>query len=73
MALQSLNWTGFWDLAPPEHVARVLIEFYGVDAALAAAYCGLAADADDRNDDFRYWVAVFRTLRTEEWPAATLH
>ena len=73
MARQSLNWNSFWDLATPEQAAQVLVEFYGVDAALAAAYCGLAAYADDRDDDYRYWFTVFRTLHIVEWPPATLH
>jgi len=73
MAPQPLNWTSFWNLASPEWAAGALVEFYGVDAALAAAHCGLAAYADDRDDDYRYWFTVFRTLRTVERPAATLH
>ncbi len=57
------NWRSFWDLFSPEEAARVLIVFHGSNAALAAAHCGLSAHGDGRNEDYRFWVAVFYKLR----------
>jgi hypothetical protein len=59
-----------WDIATPERAARALVEFYGPDATLAAAHCGLAAYGDDRHDDYRFWYAVFARLRVAEVPPA---
>ena len=59
----SPGWSSFWDLATPEQAARMLSRLCGPDAALAAAYSGMAARADDRDDDYRFWLAVFARLR----------
>ena len=73
MARPSFNWNSFWDLASPEQAAEALVRFYGSDAARAAAECALAADADNRDDDYRFWLAVFHNLRAvERQPAAAV-
>jgi hypothetical protein len=73
MVRQLLHWNSFWDLASPERAAEALTELYGSGAALAAAYCGLAAYGDDRHDDYRFWVAVFGRLREAEQRPAAIH
>lgn len=42
--------------------AQKAIELYGADALTAAAHCGLTANFDGRERDFRFWVKVFRLL-----------
>lgn len=65
------DWTSFWDLASPEQAARTLAGLYGPDAARAAADCALAAADDDRDEDYRFWLAVFARLRAAEQRPAT--
>lgn len=52
------GWRSFWDITDPEETARVLIEWYGVAAADAAANCATMALADRREADHRFWLAV---------------
>lgn len=52
------EWESFWDLVSPESGAAAMIEWYGDDAADAAANCAAAALADDRDADYRFWTAV---------------
>ena len=74
MARLLLNWNSFWDLASPERAAEALVQFYGSDAARAAAACALAADADDRDDDYRFSLAVFYRLHpAEQQPTAAVN
>jgi hypothetical protein len=70
MGQDSFDWDSFWDIATPEQAAWACVELYGPDAALAAAHCGLAAYGDDRDDDYRFWYAVFARLRAVEAPLA---
>jgi hypothetical protein len=66
MDLDSLDWHSFWDLASPWQGARVLAEMYGDGAAAAAAGCAAGASADDRDEDYRFWIAVLGRLRATE-------
>ncbi len=54
----------FWDLASPEAAADAMIETYGAAATDAAVDCAFAALANDRNEDYRFWAAVFSLLRS---------
>lgn len=60
------TWQSFWDLASPEQGARQLLALYGASAAEAAASCALAARADNREADYRFWQAVASTLQAEK-------
>ncbi|MDW5266322.1 MAG: hypothetical protein SA176_11250 [Edaphobacter sp.] len=57
------NWDSFWDLASPEEAGRALCEFYGAEAAEAALSCAIAARNDDRESDFRFWMAVYDDVK----------
>jgi hypothetical protein len=59
-------WTSFWDLAPPEEAAALVTEMYGVLAAREAARCAVAAKADGRQEDRRYWMAVLAVVLEAE-------
>ena len=39
-------------------------DLYGAHAAEAAASCAEAAQADDRDEDYRFWTAVVARLTT---------
>ncbi len=54
-----------WDGADPALVARKVAELYGPDALTAAAHCSLSANFAGREQDFRFWVKVFRLLESE--------
>jgi hypothetical protein len=60
------DWESFWDITTPEDAARILFDWYGARAARIAAECGLAAHGDDREEDYRFWYAVFARLRADE-------
>lgn len=63
MAEESFDWESFWDLVTPEDAAHVLAEWYGAGAADAAFSSAATALADDRDQDYRFWCAVFARLR----------
>ncbi|MET2829189.1 hypothetical protein [Mesorhizobium shangrilense] len=60
--IDGLDDVSVWDGADPDLVAQKAIELYGADALTAAAHCGLSANFDGRERDFRFWVKVFRLL-----------
>ena len=64
--LDQQDWHSFWDIANPRQGAKALIEMYGEAAAAAAAKCVADARADERDDDYRFWVAVLARLRAAE-------
>lgn len=57
------GWNSFWDVATPEQAARELITSAGAGAADAAISCADAAQRDNRDADFRFWMAVFRIVK----------
>lgn len=63
MGKDSVNWTSFWDLASPQEAARLLCKLHGPNATRISAECALAATGDGRNEDYNFWLAVFRDLR----------
>lgn len=62
MTEESFDWESFWDLITPEDAANILNEWYGAGAADAAFGSAATALADKRNDDYRFWCAVFARL-----------
>lgn len=59
------DWRSFWDLANPEEGASAVVALFGAEAATAASHCASSAIADDRDEDYRFWVAVLaRVLAT---------
>lgn len=70
MGDQPLDWQSFWDIASPKQAAQALLHFYGAAAAQAAAHCALAAEADGRDADRRYWQAVEAELVAGEEQAS---
>jgi len=62
MSADISTWNSFWDLASPEEAARALRTYYGAAAAEAAARCATAAKSDDRESDYRFWIAVSAEL-----------
>ena len=64
--VSSLNWSSFWDLATPEQTARELMALHGAEASTAAACCAITAYSDDREEDYRFWKAVFYELQSRE-------
>ena len=63
--VSSLNWSSFWDLADPEQTAHELTALHGAEAS-AAACCALTAYSDGREEDYRFWKAVFYELQSRE-------
>lgn len=57
------NWQSFWDLASPEKGAQQMRDIFGLEAVKAASGCASAAQADDRDEDFRFWTAVVARLQ----------
>ena len=51
-----------WDLTNPQATAEAARELYGSHATTAAAWCALTAHFDGRNEDYRFWCAVFSRL-----------
>ncbi|MBZ9811129.1 hypothetical protein LB542_16055 [Mesorhizobium sp. BR1-1-9] len=51
-----------WDFADPAAAVKAAIQLYGSDAATAAAWCALTANFDGREEDYRFWCAVFSKL-----------
>ena len=64
--ISSLNWSSFWDLATPEQTAQELTALHGAEASAAAACCALTAYSDGREEDYRFWKAVFYELQSRE-------
>ena len=62
MLLPTGDWESFWDISTPERAATEATRIYGENAGLAVMHCGLGAKADGRDDDYRFWVAVFDCL-----------
>ena len=65
MARSACDWKSFWDISTPEETARILAGWYGPLAAKLAVDCELAASGDDREEDYRFWYAVFARLCAE--------
>ena len=64
------DWHSFWDVANPRQAATALAELYGEAATAAAAECAAAARSDDRDDDYRFWIAVQARLQAARRGAA---
>lgn len=62
MLSPSGNWKSFWDISTPERAATEAARIYGENAGLAVMQCSLGAKADGRDDDYRFWIAVFHCL-----------
>ena len=60
---EPFEWRGFRHVTSPQGAAEVLIDLFGDHALDAAAQCGLEAHCAGRDDDFRFWVEVFRLLQ----------
>ena len=58
MDLAHAFWAKILAETTPEKVAEILIEVYGSRALEVATGLGLAAYADERLDDYLYWVHV---------------
>lgn len=58
----------FWDIASPRQGATALRQMFGDEAAAAAQSCAKAAQADKRDDDYRYWIAVLARLKSWDRP-----
>ena len=56
----------FWHFADPSEAVDAAIELYGSKASLAAASAAFTARYAGRDDDFRFWLAVFSQLRQQE-------
>lgn len=66
MGQAAFDWKSFWDITTPEDTARILAGWYGPLAARLAVECALAASGDGRDEDYRFWYAVFARLRAKE-------
>lgn len=62
MAEQLETWRSFWDLATPHQAAELLREAHDEGAKAAALDCALAARADLRPEDYRFWLCVLCLL-----------
>ncbi len=71
MGSQPSDWQSFWDIASPKQAAEALRHFYGSAAPQAAAHCALAAEADGRDTDQRFWQAVEAELAAGEEQATS--
>ena len=52
------GWKSFWDIASPETAALRIIDLYGALADRAISECAAVACADDRDEDYRFWLQV---------------
>jgi len=59
----AFEWRGFREVASPQDAVEALIDLFGDGALDAAAQCGLEAHCAGREDDFRFWVKVFKLLQ----------
>jgi hypothetical protein len=57
-----------WKRAGTEAAAEAAVAIHGPLASLAAAWCAFIARYDGRNDDYRFWFAVFLRLRRSQMP-----
>ncbi|MET3523922.1 hypothetical protein [Mesorhizobium abyssinicae] len=55
-----------WHFADPSEAVDAAIALYGSGASLAAASAAFTARYAGRDDDFRFWFAVFSQLRYRE-------
>ncbi|RWE39494.1 MAG: hypothetical protein EOS79_20815 [Mesorhizobium sp.] len=55
-----------WHFADPSEAVDAAIALYGSGASLAAASAAFTARYAGRDDDFRFWFAVFSQLRCRE-------
>lgn len=55
-----------WHFADPSEAVDAAIDLYGSKASLAAASAAFTARYAGRDDDFRFWFAVFAQLRQRE-------
>lgn len=55
-----------WRFASPSEAADAAVGFYGSKASLAAASAAFTARYAGREEDFRFWFAVFSQLRLRE-------
>ena len=62
MTKKDFKWKSFQDLTTATEAAKVLDAMYGDGAAEAAIASALAAAADRRPDDHRFWLEVARCL-----------
>lgn len=56
------DWESFRDLASPTEAAEFLASTYGKGAARAARQCAMHAKADNRSEDYKFWMAVLEIL-----------
>lgn len=54
----------FWDIASPRQGATALRQWFGDQAATQAQRCADTAKAEERDDDYRYWIAVLARLKS---------
>jgi hypothetical protein len=50
-------------LLPKEVAAETAINLFGCEATLAVAYCALDARVDGSQNDYHFWLEVFKLLR----------
>ena len=55
-----------WHFADPSEAVDAAISLYGSKASLAAASAAFTARYAGRDDDFRFWFAVFSELRRRD-------
>lgn len=55
-----------WHFADPSDAVDAAIDLYGSKASLAAASAAFTARYAGRDEDFRFWFAVFSQLRQRE-------
>lgn len=62
----AIEWASFWDIATPQQGATALEQMCGDEAAAAASYNAEWARADDREEDYRFWIAVLARLQANK-------
>ncbi|MBZ9761760.1 hypothetical protein LB553_12870 [Mesorhizobium sp. CA8] len=60
------NPLALWHFAKPSEAVDAAIALYGSRASLAAASAAFTARYAGREDDFRFWFAVFSQLRRRD-------